>query len=313
MFDPGSSTTRRGEWFSGTRAVRNLVALTVGTVLVTYVIGTTGVRAQTAGELELDGKTVAVMERSISCDGKPGDFPDYINTERLVNCGSGKIVTFDDDPGLARLLQFTIKPDDKKLFGGTRAELADTRIVKNGEEAWYRISTLIPEDFPVSSPHRLVLAQWHELDQPGKPFHRPPLSHRLWGKEFAVELFNRQIIAKLGDEHDGQILYTAPELSPGVFHEYAYKIVWAPDDRGEIHAWHRTCDVLDPSECSSDWAEFIKYKGSTGYENEAIQGYYFKFGVYTTTKFDTAFTAYHAAYSSGKTAADIGLTDPMFK
>ncbi|MCV0427914.1 MAG: polysaccharide lyase [Roseibium sp.] len=289
--------------------------ITAGAVFIftALQVSNTFAQEQTSDELVLDGKAVAIKERSISCDGKPDDFPDYINTERLVNCGSGKIVTFADYPNLERLLQFTIKPDDKKLFGGNRAELADTRISKNGEEAWYRISTLIPEDFPVNSQHRLVLAQWHELDQPGKPFHRPPLSHRLWNKEFAVELFNKQIIAKLGDEHDGQILYTAPELEPGVFHDYAYKIIWAPDDRGEIHAWHRKCDVLDPSECNSDWVEFIDYKGSTGYDNAAVQGYYFKFGLYTTTKFDTTFTAYHSAYSSGKTPADIGLMDPMFK
>ncbi|MES0879345.1 heparin lyase I family protein [Roseibium sp. SCP14] len=269
--------------------------------------------AQTTGELDLDGKVLAIEERSIKCDGKPDDFPDYMSTERLVNCDSGKIVTFDGKPDLGRLLQFTIKPSDRKLFGGTRAELADTRIAKNGEEAWYRISTLIPNDFPIETPHRLVLAQWHELDQPGKPFHRPPLSHRLWGKEFAVELFNGQIVEKLGNEHNGEILYTAPQLDPGLLHEFVYKIAWAPDESGEIQAWRRTCDALKPVDCTASWTPFIQYKGSTGYKNDAIKGYYFKFGLYTTTKFETSFTAYHAGYRSGKSAADLGLQDPMFK
>ncbi|MEM9632872.1 MAG: heparin lyase I family protein [Pseudomonadota bacterium] len=269
--------------------------------------------AQTAGEIELDGNMVAVEERSIKCDGKPDDFPDYISTERLVNCDSGKIVTFVDRPDLGRMIQFTIKPGDKQLFDGTRAELADTRISTNGEEAWYRISTLVPDDFPIGSPHRLVLAQWHELDQPGKPFHRPPLSHRLWGKRFAVELFNKQIIEKLGDEHDGEILFMAPQLEPGVLHEFVYKIGWAPDETGEIKAWRRKCDVLKPDDCKAEWSSFIQYNGSTGYENDAIKGYYFKFGLYTTTKFDTAFTAYHAGYRRGNTATDLGLHDPVFK
>ncbi|MES0808278.1 heparin lyase I family protein [Roseibium sp. SCPC15] len=285
----------------------------VGIIAGLMVFAGSSSSAQTAGEIEIDGKMLVVEERSIKCDGKSDDFPDYISTERLVNCDSGKIVTFDGKPDLGRLIQFTIKPGDKKLFGGTRAELADTRIVKNGEEAWYRISTLIPNDFPIDSPHRLVLAQWHELDQPGKPFHRPPLSHRLWGKKFAVELFNRQIIEKLGDEHDGEILYSAPQLEPGLLHEFVYKIGWAPDESGAIQAWRRKCDELKPDDCTAEWTQFIQYKGSTGYENDAIQGYYFKFGLYTTTKFEAAFTAYHTGYRSGKSAADLGLNDPLFK
>jgi hypothetical protein len=283
-------------------------------VIAMAVVSDTDSFAQTIETLVIGGKPVTIEEQSIKCDVDPADIPDNISTKRLANCDSAEIVTVDYNGEEIGAIKFTISPDDKKISSGVRAELRDLHVAQNDDETWYRFATLVPEDFPIDAKHRLVLAQWHERMQEGQDSLRPPISHRMWDGRFVVTLWNKQRVADIGKKGDGAILYELPSLKRGVFHDYVYKVVWTPEDKGRIVAWHRQCPVLDTGDCDGGtWSEIINYEGSTGYDNTSVSGYYFKLGLYTVTDFDVPFTAYHRGYRSGASAAEIGATDPVFQ
>lgn len=272
------------------------------------------VSAFAAQEVIIEGVPVAITEESVKCDIDPASIPKDISVKRLVDCNSAELIEIDLPGEKVRAIKFTISPEDKKISSGVRAELRDMHVAKNTDETWYRFSTLIPKDFPVGAKHRLVLAQWHERMREGHDSLRPPLSHRLWDGRFVVTLWNDARIKELGTKKgDGEIIYSQPSLEKGVFHEYAYKIVWSPEEDGEIVGWKRECPPLDATCSAGAWKETIRYSGSTGYFDEQVDGYYFKLGLYTVTEFDVPFTAYHKGYGSGASAADVGLTDPVFK
>lgn len=270
--------------------------------------------AQTTETLEINGQAVPVSGRSIKCDIDPAELPDNISTKRLANCNSAEVVTAEYHGEEIGAVKFTISPDDKQISSGVRAELRDLHVAQNGDETWYRFATLVPKDFPMDAEHRLVLAQWHERMQEGQDSLRPPISHRMWDGRFVVTLWNKQRVAEIGKKGDGAILYDLPSLKQGVFHDYVYKVIWTPDDNGQIVAWHRECPVLDTGDCDGgSWSRIIDYTGSTGYDNTSVSGYYFKLGLYTVTDFDVPFTAYHRGYRSGASAAEVGVTDAIFR
>ena len=283
-----------------------------GFIVAYALIGGTAAAAQQ--EVVVEGVPVTITEQSIKCDIDPADIPKDISTKRLVDCNSAEVVEIDLPDENISAIKFTISPDDKKISSGVRAELRDMHVAKNGDETWYRFSTLLPSDFPVEAKHRLVTAQWHERMREGHDSLRPPLSHRLWDGRFVVTLWNDARIKELGTKKgDGEIVYSLPELEREIFHEYAYKIVWSPEVDGELVGWKRQCRPLDVACTEGVWEEIIRYSGSTGYSDEEVDGYYFKIGLYTVTDFDVPFTAYHKGYGSGSSAEAIGLTDPIFQ
>ncbi|MEM8811977.1 MAG: heparin lyase I family protein [Pseudomonadota bacterium] len=258
--------------------------------------------------MTISGKDRYSWTESVKCD--LGDIPDF-SVKRLIDCDAAKFVELNYGDTALRAVRFQIDPQDAKISGGIRAELRDLYEAVNGEEVWYRLSTMLPPDFPVDADHRLVLAQWHERKMDSEQPLRPPLSHRLWNGRFVVTLWNQPIVdARDTIEGDGEIIYDDPDLERGVFHEFVYKIIWSDGNDGEIVAWKRTCP-LERSECdASPWREVIRYNGATGYTN--VYGYYFKFGLYTVTPFDVSFTAYHKQYRIGRTPVEIGATDAVF-
>ena len=262
-------------------------------------------------EIVIGGQTVTLTESSVKCD--LGEMENY-SKRRLVNCNSAQLVEFNYDDGQARAIKFTIEPFDEQISSGVRAELRDMHESVNGEEIWYRFATLLPRDFPIDSPHRLVLAQWHERMQEGMDSLRPPISQRLWNGRFVITLWNNERVAKQGVMGDGQILYDIPEFKRGVFHDFIYKVIWSPGAEGRIVTWTRECLVL-AANCAggSDWREIIRYSGSTGYANHEIKSYYFKMGIYTVSEFDVPFTVYHQGYVTGANVAELGLTDKIFQ
>ena len=137
---------------------------------------------------------------------------------------------------------------------------------------------------------------------------RPNISHRLWNGRFVVTLWSDDGFEWLGTiEGDGQILYSEPRSNPGV-----YRFVGSPENDGRIDSWMRQCPPLRET-CDSDWHDMIQFVGTTGYSNDKVDGYYFKYGLYTVSDFDAPFTAFHKDYWRGPTAASIGLSDPIFK
>ncbi len=270
-----------------------------------------GGAAQVKEQIVIDGTPVVLEKTSIKCEIK--DIPANVSVRRLADCYSAKLVVVEHDDVKFRAVKFTIRPETKRISSGVRAELRDMHEAHNGEETWYRFSTLLPKNFAIESKHRLVLAQWHERMNEGKGSLRPPLSHRLWDGRFVVTLWNKDRIKSRGGKGDGEILFSLPELDRGVFYEFVYKIVWSPKKDGEIAGWIRQCKPLDPDCTGSHWQKIIRYSGSTGYDNDDIKSYYFKLGLYTVTDFKVPFTAYHRGYRIGASAAEIGATDEVFR
>lgn len=249
----------------------------------------------------------ATQAFSIKCD--IGAIPN-ISKKRLADCDSATWFKQADEAVTDSVVLFHIDPEDKKISNGNRAELRDMYEAVNGEEIWYRISTKLPSDFPIDEQHRLVLSQWHERTPEGAPSLRPPLSHRLWNGRFVVTLWNQDRIDRLGIEGDGEILFELPEIELGVYYDFIYKTVWSPDKTGQIIGWMRKCSQASDTCEDNPWREIIRNEGPNGYPG--VLGYYFKYGLYTVSEFDTAFMAYHKDYQAGADARSIGATDPVF-
>lgn len=252
-------------------------------------------------------ETDATRILSVKCD--MGAIPN-ISKKRLADCDSATLFQRADEDITDSVVLFHIDPDDKKISNGNRAELRDMYEAVNGEEIWYRISTKLPSDFPIDEQHRLVLSQWHERTPEGAPSLRPPLSHRLWNGRFVVTLWNQDRIDRQGIEGDGEILFEMPEIELGVYYDFIYKTVWSSGNTGQIVGWMRKCSQTGDTCEDSPWREIIRNDGPNGYPG--VLGYYFKYGLYTVSEFDTAFMAYHKDYQAGANASAIGVTDPVF-
>lgn len=257
-------------------------------------------------EIVIDSQPVSISKKSVKCDL---DEVEHISTRRLAHCDSAKLIELNYKDISTMAVKFTIDPYDDEISQGVRSELRDMYEAKNGEVAWYRFSTLLEEDFPITSSHRLVLAQWHERTQDGVGSLRPPLSHRLWDGQFVITLWNQQRIDERGPKGDGEILFEEQDFERGVFHEFVYKVRWSAGEDGEITGWRRKCPVLDAACPGGNWQQIVQHKGSTGYDDDKVKSYYFKLGLYTVTEFDVPFTAYHRDYRIGTSAAEIGITD----
>lgn len=258
----------------------------------------------------IGGTPVEIRETSVKCG--LGEI-ENVSKKRLVDCDSAELVELEYGDIHKKAVKFSLNPLDKQISNGVRAELRDMHEAVNGDEIWYRFSTLLPLDFPMGSKHRLVLSQWHERIRGDGESLRPPLSHRLWNGRFVVTLWNKDRIAEIGIEGDGEILFETEQFELGVFHEFVYKIIWSPESDGTIVGWTRRCEILKPDCSGSSWQEIIRYKGSTGYDSDKVRGYYFKLGLYTVVAFDVPFTAYHKDYRAGADAASIGATEAVFQ
>jgi hypothetical protein len=256
----------------------------------------------------IGAQSFQVQRQSIKCE--LGGI-DGLSILRLTDCGSATLLRLPDHPA-TRLVQFEIKPGDAQISQGTRAELRDPYEAVNGEETWYRLTTALPKDFPVDRRQRLVLAQWHEHAAPGGNSLRPPLAHRLVGGALVVDLWNQAVYDKSNGLDEGLAIYRDPSFKTGVFHEFIYRVVWNPGSGGAVTGWRRERCLIPDKDCSSGpWQKFVDYRGPIGYAS--VLGYYFKFGVYTTHKFDKPLVVYHADFKRGATAADVGATDDIFR
>src|SRR4051794_34658769 len=104
--------------------------------------------------LVVQGVPVEANEESVKCDIKkiPG-----VSVRRLADCDSARVITFPNANDIS-VIRFEIAPDSPEINEGRRAELRDMFDALNGQEVWYRFSTLVPRDFPSASPYRVVLA-----------------------------------------------------------------------------------------------------------------------------------------------------------
>jgi hypothetical protein len=265
-------------------------------------------RPDPGDRLTIGTQSFRVQPQSIKCElgGLDG-----LSILRLTDCGSATLLRVLDHPATS-LIRFEIKPHDAEISQGTRAELRDLHESVNGEETWYRLTTALPDDFPVERNQRLVLTQWHEHAPPGGDSLRPPLAHRLVDGALVLDLWNQAIYDKSNGLGKGLAIYRDPAFKLGVWHEFVYRIIWNPGPAGRVTGWRRERCLIPQKDCTSaPWREFVDYRGAIGYPS--VLGYYFKFGVYTTHAFQTPLTVYHADFKRGATAADVGATDDIFR
>src|SRR5215211_7374064 len=146
---------------------RGSIALSVALALAPAAAIAAG-PSRTPGTLVVHGVSVETNEESVKCDVRkiPG-----VSLRRLADCDSARVITFPNANGIS-VLRFEIAPDAPEINQGRRAELRDMFDAANGQEVWYRFSTLVPRDFPSASPYRVVLAQWHEQMPLGAPHRR---------------------------------------------------------------------------------------------------------------------------------------------
>lgn len=143
--------------------------------------------------------------------------------------------------GGAQATRFEVRPGDRPIAGGARAELAmfDRRV--NGMEAgaaprYYGWQTFIPADYQPSRDWQ-TLAQWHQSQGPPAP---SPLKLALVRDSAEFALAGRA--EPWGDE---TWLYTAP-ATRGVWHTFVLGVNWSPDPgEGWVELWHDGAKVLE--------------------------------------------------------------------
>lgn len=187
--------------------------------------------------------------------------------------------------------RFEIRPDDRKVSDGYRAELRDPYIAAPGEEVWYRFRTLIPRDFPFHRRHSVVLAQWHDRKVKGQPAQRPQLALRLVDGSLRLTLWNDAVFAAQGERGDGLFVYETRDFPRGEWLDMRYRVKWSPGDDGLAQVWINGRQVTD-------------YRGPIGYKAD-VYGPYFKLGIYTVHEFDEPFYVYHTDFGRAASAATL--------
>lgn len=280
-------------------ALRSLFRPAVGAALFVAAVlaAPHAVLVGTAGAIDKRGE-------SVLCEiGTPRGW----SVRRLTSCDSAEIIEFPRDSGRYGA-RFNIVPYDPKISAGIRAELRDMDEFVNGDEVWYRFSTLIPNTFPVDQDHSVVLAQWHERVPAGNHDYRPPLAHRLRDGDLLVTLWNDDLFDATGGKGSGLIAYREPGLKTGRFHEFVYRVRWSAGDDGFVHGWKRICGLTDCN--GAEWRRIVRHDGPVGYEQAA--GYYFKIGIYTVHAFAAPMVVYHKEYSAGRSPQAVGADAPVF-
>ena len=267
----------------------------------------TGATLPFGKKITILGQTVDVDEMSLKCGVKAiAGF----SLLRLADCHSAVAMKLPKSGG--SFIRFEVAPGDPQISQGWRAELRDMYVAKNGEEVWYRFSTLLPSTTALKAAHRVVTAQWHEEMPLGKPHKRPPLAHRQINGGFAVTLWDTAVFDASNGAGDGVQLVWEPRYETGVIHEYVYRIVWRQDAAGLVMAWQRkhVCSGNERTCTVGAWQVFIDRSGPIGFVD--ADGYYFKFGVYTTHPFSQPLVVYHRGYRRGGDASSVEATEPVF-
>jgi hypothetical protein len=264
------------------------------------------VAAEDKAVLTISGSPVTVEEESVKCQMK---LPSWISTRRLADCDSA---TFIDVPKTGtRLVKFEIWPKTQQINQGVRAELRDMFEARNGEEVWYRFSTIIPPGYPFDVAPDAVVAQWHERMPEGVQHRRPPIAHRLFERTFRVTVWDDAAFAA-NPNGNGILAFEQSGIGEGVELEYVYRVVWKQDQAGRIVAWRRikSCSVIEMACSSGQWAKLFERSGPIGFKD--AESYYFKMGIYTTHPFRTPMFVYHRGYRRGPDARAVGATDKIF-
>lgn len=174
---------------------------------------------------------------------------------------------------------------------GYKSELSDGYNAPFGKEMWYRVSHYIPSSTGRLPENSCVLAQWHNVSNPGlKDTAKPPLALRYRdGRARVTVSFSRVPFTKK-DDATTLDLYDVP-FALDQWHDFVYRVVFAGDDSGLVDIWHN--------------GKLVKqYRGPVGYPGDPL-GPYFKTGVYCWRTPDHPVTAYVDEYRRGRRRATV--------
>jgi hypothetical protein len=82
--------------------------------------------------------------------------------------------------------RFTLRYDDPLVYGGKRAEVVKAHDAMNAD-FWYGFSVFVPDDW-VREQWPEIIAQWHDVPDPGEVSRSPPLSLMIEGNTFRLEV-----------------------------------------------------------------------------------------------------------------------------
>lgn len=162
--------------------------------------------------------------------------------------------------------------DDPINASGNRNELVQMTMEREGDERWYKWSTMWPDDY-ASTPEWQLFTQFHHQGADGSP---------------PVELFVRgeEVVLRV----TGTDVWTAP-LERGAWHDFVLHIKWSSNkSEGFVELLYDGQRVLEPR------AVATLYPG---------QSVYMKQGLYRSAKVQARQTIYHDGMIVADSAADV--------
>ncbi len=205
--------------------------------------------------------------------------------------GTPHALRFEDDVQGVSAARFEIRPDDKKISDGYRAELRDPYVASPHEEVWYRFSTLIPARLLEDGDLSFVLAQWHDKKTEGRPATRPPLALRIQRGAMRVTVWNDEILAEQGVYGNGKVMFESRDIPTERWIQFVFGVKWSPDESGSVRMW-------------MDDELVAEHRGAISYKND-VYGPYFKLGVYTVHDFKFPLHVYHSDYRRASSQAEL--------
>lgn len=201
------------------------------------------------------------------------------SVRRLVAPYSFSLVRLPDLEGCAA--RFEIRPDENQINEGWRAELRDPLVLEKGSEWQYEFSTYFPKDLAQTGARTIVIAQWHDLKDPGTPEQRPPFAFRLVGNQLLFSLFNQEIFERTGGVGLGEIL-NRTSISWDRWYRFRVIARWSATQEGAI-------DVFVNGQ------QIVRYRGPVGYPTDRFAPYV-KIGAYTVHEFKKPIVLFHTNY-----------------
>ena len=162
--------------------------------------------------------------------------------------------------------KFTLSYDDPIVNGGKRAEVVKAHDAMNAD-FWYGFSLFVPDDW-IRESWPEIIAQWHDVADPGERSRSPPLSLMIEGNTFRLEvrwdpvaIMTTNVVSPKG----GVVTFWRGGLETGRWIDWVFHVRWSWQADGFIDAW-------------MNGAQIVQRAGPDAYNDQS--GPYFKMGLY---------------------------------